>query len=74
MSGNDKDEGVKVMHTSEDLAQPALAFVIEHPGAKLVDIEKALGVPSIQAGRTIPALMDQGKIRRDEDTRQYFAI
>jgi DNA-binding IclR family transcriptional regulator len=62
------------MHTKEDLAQPALAFVIEHPGAKLVDIEKVLGVSRIEAGRTIRALMDQGKVRRDEDTRQYFAI
>ena len=44
------------------------------PGAKLVDIEKALGVSRIEAGRTIRALMDQGKARRDEDARQYFAI
>ena len=62
------------MHTREDFAQSALAFVIEHPGAKLVDIEKALGVSRIEAGRTIRALMDQGKARRDEDARQYFAI
>ena len=62
------------MHTTQDLALPALAFVIEHPGAKLVDIEKALGVPRIQAGRTIRALMDEGKVRRNEETRQYFAI
>lgn len=62
------------MHTTQDLAPPALAFVIEHPGAKLVDIEKALGVPRIQAGRTVRALMDEGKIRRDEETRQYFVI
>jgi len=62
------------MHTTQDLALPALAFVIEHLGAKLVDIEKALGVPRIQAGRTIRALMDEGKVRRNEETRQYFAI
>ena len=62
------------MHAREDLAQPALAFVIEHPGAKLVDIEKVLGVSRIEAGRTIRALMDQSKVGRDEDTRQYFPI
>ncbi len=62
------------MDTSEDLALQALASVVEHPGTKLVDIEKALGVPRITAGRTIRALMDEGKVRRDEDTRQYFAI
>jgi len=62
------------MHAREDLVQPALAFVIEHPGARLVDIEKVLGVSRIEAGRTIRALMDQSKVRRDEDTRQYFPI
>lgn len=62
------------MHTKEDLAQQALTFVIEYPGAKLVDIEKVLGVSRIEAGRTIRALMDQGRVRRDEDTRQYFAV
>ena len=62
------------MHTKEDLAQQALTFVIEHPGAKLVDIEKVLGVSRIEAGRTIRALMDQGRVRREEDTRQYFAV
>ena len=62
------------MQAREDLARAALAFVIEHPGTKLVNIEKALGVSRIEAGRTIRALMDQGKVRRDEDTRQYFAI
>jgi DNA-binding IclR family transcriptional regulator len=62
------------MHTTQDLALPALAFVTERPEAKLVDIEKALGVPRIQAGRTIRALMDEGKVRRNEETRQYFAI
>jgi len=62
------------MSTSENLTRRVLAFVIEHPGTKLVPVEEALGVSRIEVGRTLRALMDQGKIRRDEDTRQYFPI
>lgn len=62
------------MTTSEDLAKRVLAFVTEHPGVKLVAIEEALGVSRIEVGRTIRALMDEGKIRRDEETRQYFPV
>jgi len=62
------------MGIAENLSQQVLTFVVEHPGAKLVDIEKALGVSRIEVGRTIRALMDQGRVRRDEETRQYFPI
>ena len=54
------------------LPQRILAFVTEHPGVKLTVIEEALGVSRIEVGRTIRQLMDQGKVRRDEVTRQYF--
>lgn len=62
------------MSTTEGLARRVLAFVTEHPGVKLLNIEHALGVSRIEVGRTIRLLMDQGKIRRDEDTRQYYPI
>jgi len=54
--------------------QRILGFVTEHPGVKLIVIEEALGVSRIEVGRTIRELMDQGKIRRDEDTREYFPV
>ena len=57
-----------------ELAERIVAFLGEHPGAKLVTIEAELGVSRIEAGRTIRALMDEGKVRRDEDTRQYYLI
>jgi len=57
-----------------ELAQRILAFLSEHPGAKLVSIEGELGVSRIEVGRTIRILMDEGKVRRDEDTRQYYLI
>jgi len=56
------------------LAERILSYVTEHPGTKLPAIEEALGVSRIEVGRTIRQLMDQGKIRRDEQTRQYFPI
>ncbi len=62
------------MNISEDLRKRVLAFVIAHPGTKLVAVEEALGVSRIEVGRTLRALMDQGKIRRDEETRQYFPV
>jgi DNA-binding IclR family transcriptional regulator len=62
------------MALGRDLGERIVAFVNEHPGAKLVAIEEALGVSRIEVGRTIRQLMDQGKIRRDEETRQYFPV
>jgi DNA-binding IclR family transcriptional regulator len=62
------------MTISEDLKKKVLDYVIKHPGTRLVPIEEALGVSRIEVGRTLRALMDQGKIRRDEETRQYFPI
>lgn len=56
------------------LSQRILDFVTEHPGVKLIVIEEALGVSRIEVGRTIRELMDQGKIRRDEDAREYFPL
>ncbi|OGO03937.1 MAG: hypothetical protein A2Y60_04075 [Chloroflexi bacterium RBG_13_54_9] len=57
-----------------ELAKRTLIFLREHPGIKLVAIEKELGVSRIEAGRLVRALMDTGKVRRDEDTRQYYLI
>ena len=62
------------MNVSEDLTKQVMTFVIRHPGTKLVAVEEALGVSRIEVGRTLRALMDQGKIRRDEETRQYFPV
>jgi DNA-binding IclR family transcriptional regulator len=57
-----------------ELAKRMLSFLREHPGVKLVAIEKEIGVSRIVAGRIVRALMDEGKVRRDEDTRQYYLI
>jgi len=35
-------------------------------------MEKALRINRIQSARSVHALLEQGKIRRDQETRQYF--
>lgn len=66
--------GNGVAQVKPTLAERILSYVTEHPGTKLPAIEEALGVSRIEVGRTIRQLMDQGKIKRDEDTRQYFPV
>ena len=39
------------MQTSEDSAKLALAFVLEQPGAGLLDIEMVLAVPRLQGDK-----------------------
>lgn len=62
------------MSESQSLPQKVLAFVAAHPGAKLVEIERAAGVTRIEVGKSVRALMDEGKVCWDEDTRQYFPV
>ena len=56
------------------LTERVLTFVSEHPGSKLTAIEGRLSISRIEAGKIIRDLMDQGKVRRDEVTREYYPI
>lgn len=71
---NDFGGEVATKHGEPSLSQRILDFVTERPGVKLIVIEEALGVSRIEVGRTIRELIDQGKIRRDEDSREYFPL
>jgi DNA-binding IclR family transcriptional regulator len=51
-----------------------LAYIAEHPGTRLPEMEKALGINRIEAAKGVRALLDQGTVRRDEETRQYFPV
>jgi len=55
-------------------AGPVLAYVAEHPGARLTEIEEALRINRIEAARTVRALLGEGRVRRDEETREYFPV
>jgi Ser/Thr protein kinase RdoA (MazF antagonist) len=58
--------------TSRGAGDGVLAYVAGHPGTRLPQMEQALGLNRLEAARTVRALLDQGRIRRDEETRQYF--
>jgi DNA-binding IclR family transcriptional regulator len=51
-----------------------LAYVAGHPGTRLPEMEKALGINRIKAAKGVRSLLDQGTVRRDEETRQYFPV
>jgi hypothetical protein len=51
-----------------------LAYIAEHPGTRLSEMEEALGLNRIEAAKGVRALLDQGMVRRDEETRQYFPV
>jgi hypothetical protein len=55
-----------------DVGGPMLAYIAQHPGTRLSEIEGALRINRIKAARTVRALLDEGKIKRDEETRKYF--
>lgn len=55
-----------------DVGSLVQAYVVAHPGARLPEMEKALGISRIDSARTVHALIDKRRIRRDEETRQYF--
>jgi len=67
-------ELAEVLGVEPALAERVLSFVSEHPGSKLTAIEERLGISRIEAGRIIRDLMEQGKVRRDEVTREYYPI
>jgi len=58
--------------SNPDVGNLVLAYVAGHPGTRLPEMEKALGINRIKAAKGVRALIDKRKIRRDEETRQYF--
>ena len=57
-----------------DVGNLVLAYVSGHPGTRLPQMEKALGINRIKAAKGVRSLLDQGTVRRDEETRQYFPV
>jgi hypothetical protein len=64
--------GGRGQESKPDMGSLVLAYVAGHPGARLPKMERALGINRIDSARTVHALLKQGRIRRDEKTRQYF--
>jgi len=72
VAGAESKAGERGQESKPDVGSVALAYVAGHPGTRLPKMEKALGINRIEAARTVHALLNQGRIRRDEKTRQYF--
>jgi DNA-binding IclR family transcriptional regulator len=62
---------------SEDrlsLSGRILDYVSDHPGARLSAIEKGVGATRVEVAEAIQELMHQGKLRKDEETKEYFPL
>jgi hypothetical protein len=72
VGGAESQAGVRGQKHHADADGRVLAYVGRHPGTRLPQMEKALRIKRIESARTVHALLEQGKIRRDQETRQYF--
>jgi hypothetical protein len=64
--------GVRGRESNRNAGGRVLTYVGRHPGTRLPEMERALRISRIESARTVHALLEQGKIRRDQETRQYF--
>jgi hypothetical protein len=65
---------LRAMQAEPETPGGMLVYIAEHPGTRLPEMEKALGINRIEAAKGVRALLDQGTVRRDEETRQYFPV
>jgi len=68
------EERVKGSKGKTSLQNRVLAYVSEYPGAKLSAIEEGVGAPRIEVAEAIQGLIHQGKLRKDEEIREYYPI
>lgn len=54
------------------LQERILAFVTQQPGVKLSAIESRVEASRIEVAEAIQELTHQGKLRKDEETREYY--
>jgi uncharacterized protein YicC (UPF0701 family) len=68
------EEAPEEKEEAPDLEAKVLATVLEHPeGITLTEMGVILDVVPIVLGRTVKKLVDEGKIRKDED-KKYFLV
>jgi hypothetical protein len=72
VAGAASKAGERGQESNRDVGSLVAAYVAGHPGTRLPKMERALGINRIESARTVRALLNQGRIRRDEETRQYF--
>ena len=74
VAGAESKARARRQESNPDVGNLVLAYVAGHPGTRLPEMEKALGINRIKAAKGVRALLDQGTVRRDEETRQYFPV
>jgi len=74
VAGAESKARARRQESNPDVGNLVLAYVAGHPGTRLPEMEKALGINRIKAAKGVRSLLDQGTVRRDEETRQYFPV
>lgn len=69
MASKERSKGSKSRSSLQDRV---LAFVTQRPGVKLSAIESGVEASRIEVAEAIQELARQGKLRKDEETREYY--
>jgi len=70
-AASQRSEGKKGDHP---LQKGIIAYVWEHPGVKLSVIENGVGASRIEVAEAIQELIHQGKLRKEDETGEYYPI
>lgn len=69
MASKERSKGSECRSSLQDRV---LAFVTQCPGVKLSAIESEVEASRIEVAEAIQELTRQGKLRKDEETREYY--
>jgi len=62
----------QIKGSRSSLQDSILAYVTQRPGVKLSAIESGVGTSRIEVAEAIHDLIRQGKLRKEEETREYY--
>lgn len=68
------EKKVKGQKSGVSLQNRVLAYVDQHPGVKLSAIESGVERSRIEVAEAIQDLIRRGKLRKDEETREYYPL
>ncbi len=64
--------GKQIKGSISSLQDSILAYVTQCPGVKLSAVEGEVGASRTEVAEAIHALIRQGKLRKEEETREYY--
>ena len=62
----------QIKGSRSSLQDSILAYIKQRPGVKLSAIETGVEASRIEVAEAIHTLIRQGKLRKDEETREYY--